>query len=196
MVRPGNRILSIGPTTDQAHHPVPETPLLYPIPKGRNGARNFQTQNLGFSRWRRVVALALDHVRPVNAGGGHSYQYLSWPGGRLRNGCHPHDFRSAKAIIDNCFHQVRFRLSYYCELSPLLPGQNQLKLLTPCSTVSDWIQYLSAVLPHGPSPSIPDCWYTLYTETKALSPALSPKLAYSECIPTLAGEIYFLRRKK
>jgi hypothetical protein len=44
--RPGNRKLSVGSTTHQAHHAVPTTPLIYPVAKGRNSTRDFQPEDI------------------------------------------------------------------------------------------------------------------------------------------------------
>ncbi|MNE71732.1 hypothetical protein D3C80_1676290 [compost metagenome] len=80
-------VFGIAAAGNQGAHAIAWGIILYPNADSNHFAGYFQTGDIRCAGWRRVLATALHHVRPVNPGGGDLHQNLTllqrrqWPFG-------------------------------------------------------------------------------------------------------------------
>ncbi len=75
---------------------LPLAPAPHAFAHGTHGARHFQSRDVGRPWRRRVLAVALDDVRAVHAGGVHVDQHLARAGHRIRPLDDTHPLRRAE----------------------------------------------------------------------------------------------------
>ena len=73
-------VFGIAAARDQRHHLVADLPALHAVAERDDFAGNLEPGNIARAGRRRIVALALHHVRPVHAGGRDLDQHFVWAG--------------------------------------------------------------------------------------------------------------------
>jgi hypothetical protein len=88
-------VLGIAAAGHQRADLVADVPLAGTFAKGCDFASDFQPRRGRCAGWGRITALALKHVRPVDAGCGHLDQYLALAGLRCVDGAGHQRFGAA-----------------------------------------------------------------------------------------------------
>jgi hypothetical protein len=106
MARRRDTELRIAATRNQRADRIARLPLGHVGADPRHMTGDLQTQDRGGTRWRRVMTLPLEHVRPVHAGVMNFDQYLCSGGRGDRSFGHAQALRRAVRSILDEFHRL------------------------------------------------------------------------------------------